>query len=72
MKMGRRLRCSSSRIDLDMLLHRASLARTALPTARFDRNATTPVTDLVHYGSPNRLSFFSEYGVYGCKSRFTN
>jgi hypothetical protein len=31
-----------SRIDLDMLLRRA------LPTAHFDRNATTPVTDLVH------------------------
>jgi hypothetical protein len=26
----------------------ASPARTALPTAHFDRNATTPVTDLVH------------------------
>jgi hypothetical protein len=31
-----------SRIDSDMLLRRA------LPTAHFDRNATTPVTDLVH------------------------
>jgi hypothetical protein len=26
----------------------ASPARTALPAAHFDRNATTPVTDLVH------------------------
>jgi hypothetical protein len=26
----------------------ASAARTALPAAHFDRNATTPVTDLVH------------------------
>jgi hypothetical protein len=42
MKMGRRLRCSQSRIDSGMLLRRA------LPTAHFDRNATTPVTDLVH------------------------
>jgi hypothetical protein len=48
MKMGRRLRCCSSRIDPDMLLQRASPARTALPAAHFDRNATTPVTDLVH------------------------
>jgi hypothetical protein len=32
----------SQRIDLDMLL------RHALPAAHFDRNATTPVTDLVH------------------------
>ena len=31
-----------SRIDSDMLLRRA------LPAAHFDRNATTPVTDLVH------------------------
>jgi hypothetical protein len=31
-----------SRIDPDMLLRRA------LPAAHFDRNATTPVTDLVH------------------------
>ena len=31
-----------SRIDPDMLLRRA------LPAANFDRNATTPVTDLVH------------------------
>jgi hypothetical protein len=30
------------RIDLDMLLRRA------LSAAHFDRNATTPVTDLVH------------------------
>jgi hypothetical protein len=31
-----------------MLLPTASPARTALPAAHFDRNATTPVTDLVH------------------------
>jgi hypothetical protein len=31
-----------SRINSDMLL------RCALPAAHFDRNATTPVTDLVH------------------------
>jgi hypothetical protein len=31
-----------SRIDSDMLLRRA------LPAAHFDRNATTPVTNLVH------------------------
>jgi hypothetical protein len=31
-----------SRIDSDMLLRRA------LPAAHFYRNATTPVTDLVH------------------------
>ena len=37
-----------SRIDPDMLLLRASPARTALPAAHFDRSATTPVTDLVH------------------------
>ena len=37
-----------SRIDPDMLLPTASSARTALPAAHFDRNATTPVTDLVH------------------------
>jgi hypothetical protein len=37
-----------SRIDLEMLLRTASPARTALPAAHFDRNATTPVTDLVH------------------------
>ena len=44
-----------SRIDLDMLLPIASPARTTLPAARFDRHATTPVTDLVHYGrSHNR------------------
>jgi hypothetical protein len=28
--------------------HSASPARTALPAAHFDRNATIPVTDLVH------------------------
>jgi hypothetical protein len=33
---------SQSRIDLDMLLRRA------LPAAHFNRNAATPVTDLVH------------------------
>jgi len=32
----------TTRIDPDMLLRRA------LPAAHFDRNATTPVTDLVH------------------------
>jgi hypothetical protein len=48
MKMGRRLRCSSVTYHPDMLLLRASPARTALPAAHFDRNATTPVTDLVH------------------------
>ena len=37
-----------SRIDPDMLLPTASPARTALPAAHFDRNGTTPVTDLVH------------------------
>jgi hypothetical protein len=31
-----------------MLLSTAGPARTALPAAYFDRNATTPVTDLVH------------------------
>jgi hypothetical protein len=40
--MSQRLRCSSVTIDPDMLLPRA------LPGARFDRNATTSVTDLVH------------------------
>jgi hypothetical protein len=48
MKMGRGCVAPQSRIDPDMLLHRASPARTALPAAHFDRNATTPVTDLVH------------------------
>jgi hypothetical protein len=60
MKMGRRLRCPRSGIDSDGSLYRqsgsdppvrlgpASPARTALPAAHFDRNATTPVTDLVH------------------------
>src|SRR6202011_98049 len=48
MKMGRRLRCSSVTYQPDMLLPIASPARTALPAAHFDRNATTPVTDLVH------------------------
>jgi hypothetical protein len=37
-----------SRIDPDVLLHRASPARAALSEAHFDRNDTTPVTDLVH------------------------
>ncbi len=43
MKMGRRLRCSS-------VTYRSRYApsSTALPAAHFDRNATTPVTDLVH------------------------
>jgi hypothetical protein len=45
MKMGRRPRFPQSRIDLDMLLRRA------LPAAHFDRNATTPVTDLMHWRS---------------------
>jgi hypothetical protein len=48
MKMGRRLRCSSVSFDLDMLRRSASPARTALLAAHFDRNAITPVTDLVH------------------------
>ena len=48
MKMGRRLRCSSVNYRSDMLLLRASPARTALPAAHFDRSATTPVTDSVH------------------------
>jgi hypothetical protein len=42
MKMGRRLLAPQSRIDSDMLLRRA------LPATHFDRNATIPVTDLVH------------------------
>jgi len=37
-----------SHVSIQMLLLRASPARTALPAADFDRNATTPVTDLVH------------------------
>ena len=43
MKMGRRLRCSS-------VTYRSRYAPfvDALPAAHFDRNATTPVTDLVH------------------------
>ena len=48
MKMGRRPGAGSL-IDLDRLLRTASPARTALPAAHFDRNATTPVTDLVHW-----------------------
>ena len=42
MKMAGGCVAPQSRIDPDMLLRRA------LPAAHFDRNATTPVTDLVH------------------------
>ena len=48
MKMGRRLRCSSVTSRSRYAPSYASPARTALPAAHFDRNATTPVTDLVH------------------------
>jgi hypothetical protein len=48
MKMGRRLRCSSVTYPFRYASSNASPARTALPAAHFDRNATTPVTDLVH------------------------
>jgi hypothetical protein len=40
MKMGRRSGAAGSRIDLEMLLRTASPARTALPAAHFNRNAT--------------------------------
>jgi hypothetical protein len=49
MKMGRRPRCSSVTYRFRYAPSTASPARTALPAAHFDRNATTPVTDLVHY-----------------------
>ncbi len=48
MKMGRRPRCSSVTYRFRYAPSTASPARTALPAAHFDRNATTPVTDLVH------------------------
>ena len=48
MKMGRRPRCSSVTYRFRSAPSTASPARTALPAAHFDRNATTPVTDLVH------------------------
>ena len=49
MKMGRRLRCSSVTYRFRYApSYGASAARTVLPAAHFDRNATTPVTDLVH------------------------
>ena len=47
MKMAGGCVAPQSRIDPDMP-STASPARTALPAAHFDRNATTPVTDLVH------------------------
>jgi hypothetical protein len=37
---------------LDMLLSTTSPARTALPAAHFDRNATAPFTDLVQWLQP--------------------
>ena len=39
---------SRYKVQIVMLLPIASPARTALPAAHFDRNAATPVTDLVH------------------------
>jgi hypothetical protein len=49
MKMGlAALLLSHVSNGLDMLLPTAGPARTALPAAHFDRNAATPVTDLVH------------------------
>ena len=41
MKMGRQLRCSS-------VTYRSRYAPSSRLAADFDRNATTPVTDLVH------------------------
>jgi hypothetical protein len=54
MKMAGGCVAPQSRIDSDMLLappaslREALRAGRALPAAHFDRNATTPVTDLVH------------------------
>jgi hypothetical protein len=47
MKMGRRLRCSSVTYRL-RYAPPSSRPAAAGPTAHFDRNATTPVTDLVY------------------------
>jgi len=48
LKMGRRLRCSSVRIDSDMRPPSASPARTALPAAHFERNEVTIICETVH------------------------
>jgi hypothetical protein len=55
MKMAGGCVAPQSRIDSDMLLAPPASLREALragrplPAAHFDRNATTPVTDLVHW-----------------------
>ena len=46
MKMGRRLRCSS--VTYRLRYAPSSRPAAAGSAAHFDRNATTPVTDLVH------------------------
>jgi hypothetical protein len=53
-----------------MLLRSASPARTAWPAAHFDRNATTPVTDLVHYLGARLGNYPDLHRVTQCNARF--
>src|ERR1700694_4147424 len=48
LKMGRRLRCSSVTYRLRYAPSTASPARTALPTAHFERNDVTIICETVH------------------------
>src|SRR5258707_7696492 len=47
---GRRLRCSSLRIDSDMRPPSASPARTVLPAGDFERNAVVIICETAHQG----------------------
>src|SRR5215469_5139606 len=48
LKMGRRLRCSSVTYRFSYAPSTASPARTALPTAHFERNDVTIICETVH------------------------
>jgi hypothetical protein len=48
MKMGRRLRCSSVTYRFRYAPSTASPARTALPTAHFERNDITIICETIH------------------------
>jgi hypothetical protein len=48
MKMAGGCVAPQSRIDSDMLLRKCQCGSHRLAGGHFDRNATTPVTDLVH------------------------
>ena len=61
MKMGRRLRCSSVTYRFRYAPSTASPARTALPTAHFDRNNIPAISGTGHY---QRLSALLNPGCY--------